>query len=63
MILDTATRIALTEREHSLDTSVEDYLNELKFGLVEVVHEWANGMVRKPRHIFITEKLTFHRNS
>ena len=46
MILDTATQIALREREFGIDTSVEDYLNDLKFGLVEVVYEWANGMVR-----------------
>ena len=29
-----------------MDTSVEDYLRELKFGLVEVVYEWACGMVK-----------------
>ena len=46
MIQDAATRIAQCEREHGIDTSVEDSLNELKFGLVEVVYEWANGMVR-----------------
>ena len=40
-----ATQIALTEREHGIDTSVEEYLKELKFGLVEVVYEWARGMV------------------
>ena len=46
MIQDAATSIALCEREHGIDTSVEECLNELKFGLVEVVYEWANGMVR-----------------
>ena len=46
MIQDAATRIAQCEREHGIDISVEDSLNELKFGLVEVVYEWANGMVR-----------------
>ena len=46
MIEDTATRIALCECEHGIDVSVEESLKELKFGLVEVVHEWACGMVR-----------------
>lgn len=54
MIIDTATRIALCEREHGIDTSVEDYLNELKFGLVEVVYEWAKGMVRLQLHVHVT---------
>ncbi len=34
------------ERHFGLDTSVEDYVRELKFGLVEVVYEWAEGTVR-----------------
>lgn len=50
MIQDAATRIALCEREHGIDTSVEDYLKEFKFGLVEVVYEWANGMVSITYH-------------
>ena len=41
-----ATTIAETERQFGMDTSVEDSLRELKFGLVEVVYEWARGMVR-----------------
>ena len=45
MIRDVATQIALTERQYGIDTSVEEYLKELKFGLVEVVYEWARGMV------------------
>ena len=47
MVLDVATQIALSERNHGIDTSVEDYLKELKFGLVEVVYEWARGMVNR----------------
>ena len=27
--------------------SSDEYEEELKFGLVEVVHEWAKGKVRK----------------
>ena len=45
MIQGVATQIALTEQQNGIDTSVEEYLKELKFGLVEVVHEWARGMV------------------
>ena len=41
MIQDTATQIALCERELGIDTSVKDYLNELKFGLVEVVYAYS----------------------
>jgi len=41
-----AAQIAQTEREFGIDTSVEDYQKELKFGLVEVVYEWAREMVR-----------------
>ena len=52
MIQDAATQIALREREHGIDTSVEDYLSELNFGLVEVVYEWANGMVRVLEYLF-----------
>ena len=40
-----ATQIASTECQFGLDVSVEDAINELKFGLVEVAYEWANGMV------------------
>lgn len=45
-ILEVAAQIAQTEREFGIDTSVEDYQKELKFGLVEVVYEWAREMVR-----------------
>lgn len=30
-----------------MDTTVEEYVDELKFGLVEVVYEWARGMAFK----------------
>ena len=45
MVEETATRIALCEREQGIDVSVEDSLKVLKFGLVEVVYQWASGMV------------------
>lgn len=50
-ILDVAAQIAQTERQFGIDTSVEDYQKELKFGLVEVVYEWAREMVRMYRYI------------
>ena len=37
--------IARVERECGLDSSDEDALSVLKFGLVEVVYEWARGKV------------------
>lgn len=44
-MLSSATRIAEIERQFKLDVTSEDADKELKFGLVEVVYEWANGMV------------------
>ena len=46
MILSIAEEIASTEMSYGLETSVEDYQKEFKFGLVEVVYEWAKGQVR-----------------
>ena len=54
MIEETATRIALCEIELGIDVSVEDSLKELKFGLVEVVYEWARGMVSM--HCFFSRR-------
>ena len=51
-----ATTIAETERQFGMDTSVEDCLRELKFGLVEVVYEWARGMV-SDRNIYTISKI------
>ena len=34
------------EKEMGVDSTVMDGESALKFGLMEVVHEWANGMVR-----------------
>ena len=39
-----AIRIANTEHRCGLDVSIDDAINELKFGLTQVVYEWANGM-------------------
>ena len=36
-----ATRVAQVQQAEGLDVRVEDALSKLKFGLVEVVYEWA----------------------
>lgn len=41
-----AEEIALLQRKCGLQESVEDFVEQYKFGLVEVVYEWARGMVR-----------------
>jgi len=38
-----ATKIGVIQRECGLEQSVEDFVDSLKFGLVEVVHSWADG--------------------
>ena len=43
-MISKAIEIAETECRFGLDVSAEDAIKELKFGLVEVVYEWANGM-------------------
>ena len=44
-VLRVAARIADAERSCGMRTSVEEYQAQFKFGLVEVVYEWARGMV------------------
>ncbi|XP_078061704.1 superkiller complex protein 2-like, partial [Mustelus asterias] len=39
-----AERIATLQRECNLQESIEDFVDQLKFGLVEVVYEWAKGL-------------------
>ena len=36
----------MMEQECGLSSSVEDYQAEFKFGLAEVVYQWALGTVR-----------------
>lgn len=38
-------RLGKTQRDCGLDLAVEEYVRGLNFGLVEVVYEWARGMV------------------
>lgn len=44
-ILEVATQIAKLEKGNGLNVSEEDAISDLKFGLVEVVYEWACGKV------------------
>lgn len=39
-----AERIACLQSECGLNTSVEEFKEQYKFGLVEAVFEWARGM-------------------
>ncbi|XP_067829841.1 helicase SKI2W, partial [Heptranchias perlo] len=39
-----AERIATLQRQCGLRESIEDYVDQFKFGLVEVVYEWAQGL-------------------
>ncbi|XP_068106450.1 superkiller complex protein 2 [Hyperolius riggenbachi] len=43
-VKELAERIALIQRECGLRESVEDFVAQYKFGLAEVVYEWARGM-------------------
>jgi superfamily II RNA helicase len=43
-ILALAKTIGETQRDCGVDMPVDEYLGTLKFGLVEVVYEWARGM-------------------
>ncbi|XP_044161836.1 helicase SKI2W [Bufo gargarizans] len=43
-VQELAERLALTQRECGLKESVEDFVAQYKFGLTEVVYEWARGM-------------------
>ena len=46
MMLAVARDIADVELRFGLSRSADEYEKELKFGLVEVVYEWAKGKVR-----------------
>jgi len=48
-----AAKVALLEQECGLDTLVEDYQAEFKFGLAEVVYQWALGTVRITGHFLL----------
>jgi antiviral helicase SKI2 len=42
-------RVRAVQTRHRADFADEGFNNDLKFGLVEVVYEWAKGMVRHIR--------------
>ena len=44
-MIDLATRLAGVQMECDLQITVEEFVGELHFGLVEAVYEWARGMV------------------
>jgi len=44
-----ATRVAEVQTACKVPVPEDEYLGRLKFGLVEVVYEWARGMVRQQR--------------
>ena len=57
-VLRVASKIVMVEQECGLSSSVEDYQAEFKFGLAEVVYQWALGTVRK----FIPQRSHFKDN-
>lgn len=61
-MLRVAAKIALLEQECGLDTSVEDYQSQFKFGLAEVVYQWAMGTVRMREHLCIITSCLYVRN-
>lgn len=46
MIKKVAEKLGNIQKKYIKDFVVADYVAEFKFGLVEVVFEWARGMVR-----------------
>ena len=44
--LDIARKVGNIQKQCELRIPVEDYVDQFKFGLMEVVFEWARGMVR-----------------
>lgn len=59
-ILAISDRIGRVQDFHKI--AVEDFRSNLKFGLVEVVYEWAKGMVQffhHPRYYLLTEESAF----
>ena len=46
-MLAIARDIADVEQSFGLSRSSDEYEEELKFGLMEVVHEWAKGKVNR----------------
>ena len=44
--LNIASRIGQLQRDCGVPIPVDDYVEQFHFGLMEVVFEWARGMVR-----------------
>lgn len=45
-----AERVGRLQQECGLSQGLEEFVDQFGFGLVEVVYEWARGMVRPPRN-------------
>ena len=45
LVKGVAEKLGRIQKQHIKDFVVADYVAEFKFGLVEVVFEWARGMV------------------
>ena len=41
-----ARKIGLVQRECGMTESVDNFVDQFRFGLVEVVYDWADGKVR-----------------
>lgn len=52
-IIEIANKVQQIQTRHRADFADEGFNTELKFGLVEVVYEWAKGMV-SPSHLLST---------
>jgi len=59
-ILAISDRVGRMQDAHKV--AVEDFRSNLKFGLVEVVYEWAKGMVGV-FHLVLARSLTPHSHS
>jgi len=51
-VKELARTIGMTQREHNLKEPVEQFVEQFKFGLVEVVYEWAKGKVNSSLYLF-----------
>ena len=52
-ILACAQRLVTLQNENGINVVMEEVIGNLKFGLIEVVYEWARGMVRRKSCISI----------
>ena len=53
LVKGVAEKLGRIQKQHIKDFVVADYVAEFKFGLVEVVFEWARGMVSSPILLYL----------